>query len=376
LIEIDLPMQPIGQLVLIGRVIQLPSRSPLPDATVLMRDQCLTKDRTIVTDAEGLFKIPVSPECIYNFNAKHEDYIDARKEVSTKGIEPPGEISVLLELGKVPSEPILLSNIYYDMDKYFIRRDAAPDLEKLAVIMNRYTDMEIELSSHTDSRATDEYNLTLSQNRAESALEYLVDRGIQRDRMVARGYGEKQLRNNCADGVNCSERDHQRNRRTEFRILNFGQDIRSTEKSFIPVNTGQIAGLFSESQLAQIERELKEVDLTKEAPDRLRNPSEYQTDPVVTSSQQNQTDQGEEVWFQSGVAYSVHLGSGSLADASGFNKYRRYGAVQYEPWEGQYLYVLGYFTNKAKADQVLKEVISGGLADAYLVIYKNGVRTN
>ncbi len=85
--------------------------------------------------------------------------------------------------------------------------------------MKKYPDMKIELSSHTDARGKDDYNETLSQKRAESAKTWVVAKGIATDRIVAKGYGEKQLLNECGNGVECSEEQHQLNRRTEFKIL-------------------------------------------------------------------------------------------------------------------------------------------------------------
>jgi flagellar motor protein MotB len=81
----------------------------------------------------------------------------------------------------------------------------------------------IELSSHTDCRASDEYNIDLSQKRAESAVRYLVLNGISSARMTARGYGETMLVNECADGVECTEEEHQMNRRTEFKVTSVGK---------------------------------------------------------------------------------------------------------------------------------------------------------
>ncbi|MCB0573811.1 MAG: OmpA family protein, partial [Saprospiraceae bacterium] len=82
-----------------------------------------------------------------------------------------------------------------------------------------YPDMKIELSSHTDSRGNDQYNEELSQKRAESARSWIVAKGVSPDRIVAKGYGEKQLLNECANGVECTEEQHQVNRRTEFKII-------------------------------------------------------------------------------------------------------------------------------------------------------------
>jgi len=79
--------------------------------------------------------------------------------------------------------------------------------------------LRIELMSHTDSRGDDDYNMALSQQRAQSVVNYLVNKGIARNRLVAKGYGETRLKNRCSNGVNCTEEEHQQNRRTEFRII-------------------------------------------------------------------------------------------------------------------------------------------------------------
>ena len=86
-------------------------------------------------------------------------------------------------------------------------------------MMNQYPDMVIDIRSHTDSRQTHEYNEILSDKRAKSTLEYLVSKGIERSRLSAKGYGETQLVNECADGVPCSEVEHQKNRRSEFIVI-------------------------------------------------------------------------------------------------------------------------------------------------------------
>jgi outer membrane protein OmpA-like peptidoglycan-associated protein len=113
-----------------------------------------------------------------------------------------------------------INNIYFDLDKYYIRPDAAIELEKVVKIMKRCPDIVIEARSHTDSRASHAYNETLSQNRAKATVDYIVSRGIDPSRISAKGYGETQLVNRCSDGVKCTEAEHQVNRRTEFVIVN------------------------------------------------------------------------------------------------------------------------------------------------------------
>ena len=91
---------------------------------------------------------------------------------------------------------------------------------KLLKLMKDKPNIRVEIASHTDSRGSSEANLVLSQSRAESVVNYIVSGGIQRYRLVAKGYGETQLKNGCFDGINCSEAQHAVNRRTEFRVLN------------------------------------------------------------------------------------------------------------------------------------------------------------
>jgi outer membrane protein OmpA-like peptidoglycan-associated protein len=110
---------------------------------------------------------------------------------------------------------IVLDNIYYDLSKADIRSDAASELDKLVKILKDNPSIRIELSSHTDARSGDDFNLTLSQQRAQSAVDYLVLQGIAADRLVAKGYGETQLLIQNAQ----TEEEHQTNRRTEFKVI-------------------------------------------------------------------------------------------------------------------------------------------------------------
>lgn len=131
--------------------------------------------------------------------------------VITETAEPPTHFET--------GSSFVLNNIYYDLDKSNIRPDAAVELDKLVLILKQHLTMRIELSSHTDSRAPDAYNMALSQRRAASAVAYLVGKGIDKKRMIAKGYGETRLVNKCSNGVPCSEAEHQLNRRTEVKIL-------------------------------------------------------------------------------------------------------------------------------------------------------------
>jgi len=130
-------------------------------------------------------------------------------------LSPAPKPEVTYKVGDV----FVLEDLYYDFDKYNIRPDAAKILDKLVETLQTHPNLEIELSSHTDSRGNDAYNMKLSQHRAESAVAYLESRGITAKRLQAKGYGETRLLNKCKNGVPCTDAEHQLNRRTEVRVL-------------------------------------------------------------------------------------------------------------------------------------------------------------
>ena len=118
---------------------------------------------------------------------------------------------------------ISLKDIYYNFDKFDIREDASLDLNHVLTLLQKYPSLEIELMSHTDSRGTNEYNVWLSSERAKAARQFLIKKGIAAHRVTAAGYGELQLKNKCADGVICTEVEHQQNRRTEVKVTKFSE---------------------------------------------------------------------------------------------------------------------------------------------------------
>jgi peptidoglycan-associated lipoprotein len=175
------------------------------------------------------FPFTLLPDKSYMVVANADGYKSDTVLFNTNGIKKSTSIEKKLTLRllrKEPeydtlriNEPIRLENILYDFDKADIRPDAEPDLQSVVDLMKKYPDMKIELSSHTDSRGNDAYNEDLSQRRANSAVAWIVAKGIAQDRIVAKGYGEKQLLNKCSNGVECTEEEHQLNRRTEFKII-------------------------------------------------------------------------------------------------------------------------------------------------------------
>lgn len=107
---------------------------------------------------------------------------------------------------------------YWDFNKANITPDAAKELDRLVQFMKTNPTVWIEISSHTDSRGNDQFNLNLSQRRANAAVAYIVSKGIDKSRITARGYGETKPINKCTNGVKCSEEEYRLNRRTEFKV--------------------------------------------------------------------------------------------------------------------------------------------------------------
>ncbi|MBK9106998.1 MAG: OmpA family protein [Saprospiraceae bacterium] len=165
----------------------------------------------------------------YKVVVSKDGFFPAEFELNTVGIEKDQSIKKEVVLRVLPpesdveivtiNEPIRLNSIYYDFDDDKILPDAEKDLAYLKELMDKYSDMVIELSSHTDSRGIDDYNEKLSQRRANSAKKWLMTKKVSAQRIVAKGYGEEKILNHCNNGEECTEEEHRFNRRTEFKIL-------------------------------------------------------------------------------------------------------------------------------------------------------------
>ncbi len=118
---------------------------------------------------------------------------------------------------------IVLKNLNYDYDRWDILPESAKELDQLIAYLNENPELKADLSSHTDSRGDDDYNMKLSEKRAASAVNYIVSHGISADRIKGKGFGETQLLNKCANGVDCTPQEHRQNRRTEIFISEYGK---------------------------------------------------------------------------------------------------------------------------------------------------------
>lgn len=176
-----------------------------------------------VTNEDGLVRFEVPANTKFRMLGEKSGYLS--DSLAIAGIQATRDTVVrytlLLQPVFTKGTKFVLENIYYDFDKHNIRADAAKILDKLVATLRDNPTLRIELSSHTDSRGADSYNMKLSQRRAQSAVDYIVSRGIARDRLVAKGYGETRLVNRCGNGVQCSSAEHQANRRTEVEVLDY-----------------------------------------------------------------------------------------------------------------------------------------------------------
>ena len=198
------------------------TKTPIDSAAVQL---FLAEKRALIDSATSDPKKPYefylgTQYSTYRLEARKEGYLSGTNTTSTVGLTESDTLWVDLFLTPISkTKPVVLRNVYFDLDRAEIREDAKPSLDTIYNLLAENPNIKIELSSHTDSRASKAHNIDLSQRRADSSKAYLVALGIDPERIVAKGYGEERLLNNCSDGVQCSDIEHQINRRTEFQII-------------------------------------------------------------------------------------------------------------------------------------------------------------
>jgi len=249
-----LPLERVNAFLTIGKVVNLKTKLPLPNATIKVVNSCTGEVETLNSDALGQFDFMATCGCEYKILGEKADFNNGTTLFSTIGkdctdfIDPTKKNEVLVDLEPMElsiyeystndkldgtlnryflgkddisfekGQVIRLSNLYYDYDKFNIRPDAEQDLEHVYQLLMTYKTMRISLLSHTDSRGTDEYNARLSQKRALAARNYLIAKGINPSRLGSLGVGEDLPVNKCTNDVDCDEEEHQLNRRTEIQI--------------------------------------------------------------------------------------------------------------------------------------------------------------
>ena len=224
-----------GEALMVVKVVDCETGKPVIGMKLLLEDlennitsKVKTNDNGELIVRQSALDLPTSREfAVINealdMGSDGNSYVPTVKKTYfiIKGTEPNLTVTKTVCLAKLKEGDIFeLKDIYYDYDKSTLRPASIVQLDKAYDFIMRNPNVKLELSSHTDSRASNEYNMSLSQRRAQACVDYLVKvKGVPANRIVAKGYGETKLTNNCSDGVPCTEAEHQMNRRTEIRIL-------------------------------------------------------------------------------------------------------------------------------------------------------------
>lgn len=214
---------------LYGTVTDLNTSQILPDTKMSLFDSDFKLINTAVTDASGNYTFAVECGKNYNVRAAKPEYITKEQKIAIARANGRTNLDLALEkevckvaIGDDLGKCFGIKMIYFDLDKYNIRQEAALDLEKILDALNQNPTMKLDIRSHTDCRQTAKYNEVLSDRRAKSTIAWLVNKGIDANRLTGKGYGETQLVNDCGceptNKSNCTEEQHQMNRRSEFII--------------------------------------------------------------------------------------------------------------------------------------------------------------
>lgn len=215
-----------------GTVTEQLTGAPMTDGQVTLLSSCGSSNQTAVVDAEGKYTFDLENGCCYVVKVVKDGYFTTTTNFCTKGLtkskvfEEEGNIIMekfltiddLEELGLDTTSIYRVENIYYGYDRSDVDRELSTDLDRLLSVMEENPDFAIEIRAHTDARGASEYNEALSTRRAKSVADYLIENGVEEDRVSYKGFGETKLVNGCSDGVPCSEDEHRMNRRTEFRM--------------------------------------------------------------------------------------------------------------------------------------------------------------
>ena len=243
-IEPDKPVECYQQVI--GTVRDKETEKVLSGATITITTEEGVEIAELTTDENGNYAYDLGCRGSFTVKASKKDYSEEEHIVNTANYteSPSLEInqSLTYNFKEVEDKVVINVNpIYFGFDKWNITKASANELDKIVEIMKNDESLIVESASHTDSRGTKAYNQILSERRAKATVDYIVSKGINRDRIKSKGYGESQLINNCADGVRCSIENHKLNRRTEFvivnkQVLNLPKDrhseiIKNSEKS-------------------------------------------------------------------------------------------------------------------------------------------------
>jgi outer membrane protein OmpA-like peptidoglycan-associated protein len=214
------------------------SRRPILGADLSFDDKIGLKSGN-----EGLISRKIETDMSYTVNVKAFGYNDGTKMIKTDLFKfGDGDLmrdTILMDM--IVKRSIALRNIYYDYDRWELLPESREELDRLTAFMIENPEIKVELSSHTDSRGTQIYNQKLSERRAQSAVDYIISKGISADRITAKGYGETVPVNKCVDKIPCTPQEYRMNRRTEFYIPEFGKSQNVEQEGKGDFTSGSVA---------------------------------------------------------------------------------------------------------------------------------------
>ena len=333
-----------------GKITAATSNESLEGVTVELFDENFEKIDSTLTNSEGIYEFTLECDKKYIVRVSKDDF-EPTEEMLEAGseFEKNVPLSVTIEegdnlgiekagMGDDLSDLLQLDPIYFDLDKFNIRNDAAVELQKVLAVLKKYPSMKIDIRSHSDSRGKDQYNLYLSDKRAKSTAQYLIDNGISASRVSGKGYGETQLMNDCANGVDCTEEEHALNRRSEFIILNENQTPEEVRSAIAKQNG------FEEVRTQEAERVVQN-----------------------TGSYDFNSENAPEV-------YTVQIAATKLGrNIISFDKLDNVFHHKYVN-DGYTRYYSGQFQTKAEANRYKKEVLSKGFKGSFVIKLKGDKR--
>jgi outer membrane protein OmpA-like peptidoglycan-associated protein len=223
------PLPKPTEVILEGKLIDAKTNKGLANTNFYLLNSTTKKVQKVTTDAEGKYNLKLDPSTNYSLKAAPAGYLVNCTSFSTPVADKDPYTTITpLKLEKLElNKKIEVENLYYDVNQFNIRPDAAVELDKVVQFMKDNSNITIELGAHTDSRGSSTANADLSAKRAKAARDYVVSKGISDQNITFKGYGESQLLNKCKDGVKCEDDLHADNRRTEIKITGIKKDVKS-----------------------------------------------------------------------------------------------------------------------------------------------------
>lgn len=333
-----------------GKVTDVNSNEILEGVTVELFDENLDKIDSTLTNKDGVYEFTLDCDKKYIVRVSKDEF-ETSEEMLEAGseFEKNVPLAVTIEegdnlgiekagMGDDLSDLLQLDPIYFDLDKFNIRNDAAVELQKVLAVLKKYPSMKIDIRSHSDSRGKDQYNLYLSDKRAKSTAQYLIDNGISASRVSGKGYGETQLMNDCANGVDCTEEEHALNRRSEFIILNENQTPEEVRSAIAKQNG------FEEVRTQEAERVVEN-----------------------TSSYDFNSENAPEVYTVQIAATKLNRNVLSFDNLNNVFHFKYVG-------DGYTRYYSGQFATKTEAKTHRREVLAKGFKGAFIVKLKGDKR--